>query len=146
MLSLNTWAQETDIWSGTYVLKTQQGQIVDTLKIEKTKSLTKDKVAGFFEHDLERWTIASAQDKFEEKINARRFIFNPDEGDNEYEDFGWTEMHRKQEINCMDVGQIFICRSTPNTNIHIGEESFYTSTGIFGIKLHYGLFLMEQVE
>jgi len=140
------YAQEIDIWSGTYIFHYPDSEAVDSIKIEKINDLHIDDVAARYESDLSRWEISSKSDNYEDKVIVRRFLCDIENDENEYEEFGWTALHLKGEMNCLDAGHFFICSTTPNSTIMIGEESFFTKTGIFGIRLHYGLFELEKVD
>jgi len=141
-----TSAQEIDIWAGTYILKFPDSETIDSIKIEKTNDLNKEDVAGKYQSDLNRWELSSKSDNYEDKVIARRFLFDIEDDRNEYEEFGWTEMHSKGEMNCLDAGHFFICSTKSNSTVSIGKESFFSKTGLFGIRLHYGLFELEKYD
>lgn len=45
------------------------------------------------------------------------------------------------------TGHFFICSTTPNTWANLGEkEKYFTKTGIFGIRLHFGAFELRKIE
>ena len=140
----NTYSQEKDIWSGKYIIKSSESITIDSIKIEKIADLQKDDVAARFESDLKRWKITSKSDNYEDESIVRRFIYNPEDEENEYEEFGWTKLYLKKEMKCMDAGHFFMCQTKPNNTIKIDGESFTTKTGFFGIRLHYGLFELEK--
>ncbi|MFV0541491.1 MAG: phosphate ABC transporter permease [Aestuariibaculum sp.] len=144
-ISNQLYSQNTDIWSGNYILKSMDLTPIDTIKIVKIQDVNKDDVASRYESDLNRWAILSKADNYEDKIKARRFLYDLSEDENEYEQFGWTQMYLKGEIKCLDAGHLFICQTQPNTTVKFSkDESFFTKTGIFGVRLHYGLFIMEK--
>lgn len=140
---------EIDIWSGTYALSYQpEGSEIlipmDTIMISPSRTLTEDEVAARFESDLKRWAIRSFMEFDKENyIKARRFLF--DEENDEFAEFGWSELHKKDKINCLDAGHFFICQSEQKGEIQIGDESFNSETDIFGIRLHFGLFHLKKL-
>lgn len=144
--AMKTFAQKEDIWSDYYKLSSSKSTTIDTLKITKTKDANKNKVASKYETDLERWHISSKNDNHDNKIEARRFLYDKQTEENEYEQFGWTDLYENEEMKCLDAGHIFICKTTPNSEVIIDNESFFTKTGIFGIRIHYGLFMLERIE
>ena len=97
------------------------------------------------ESDLSRWKLTSKTDNYGDEVIARRFLFDTEDEENEYEEFGWTELYLKEEMKCLDAGHFFICQTKPNSTVKIEDESFFTKTGIFGIRLHYGLFELEKI-
>ncbi|MDO6759911.1 phosphate ABC transporter permease [Tamlana sp. 2_MG-2023] len=139
-------SQNKAIWSGNYVLKSSKAEAIDSIRIRKAKDANKDDLASRFESDLSRWKIASKNDNYEDELIARRFLFDIESYRNEYEQFGWTTMHSKGEIECIDAGHFFMCQTTPNSQVKIDDEAFFTKTGVFGIRLHYGLFELEKYE
>lgn len=138
-----------DIWSGRYeLLITVQGkyQVVDTLEIRKIANAKAEKLAAQYESDLERWTIHSLKEP-DEKREVRRFLFDLEDNIDEYESLNWTDLHLQGKINCIDAGNFFICSTTPNTWVNLGEkEKYFTKTGIFGIRLHFGAFELRKIE
>lgn len=147
LCSLTVFSQnKEDIWSGTYVLKmhNDSNTIIDTLVIEPASTLNKDDVAGKYEADLKRWTIYSKKDTKKDKQPIRRFLFN--EENNEYEEFGWTTLHKNSSMDCIDGGHFFICQSNQKGSLKIGNETFELTTNLFGIWLHYGLYNLEKIS
>ncbi|WP_299242899.1 phosphate ABC transporter permease [uncultured Aquimarina sp.] len=138
------YSQNTDTWSGNFILKSSKSEIIDSIRIRRTNDVNKDDIASRFESDLSRWKITSKNDNYQNEIIARRFLFDIENGENEYEQFDWIEMYLKREIECIDAGHFFICQTKPNNTIKIANESFFTKTGIFGIRLHYGVFELEK--
>lgn len=139
--------KEKDIWSGAYAISYQPKDskvtiAIDTLIIAPSRTLTADEVPSRFESDLKRWSIRSINNLNEEK-KIRRFLF--DSENNEYEQFGWTDLHKQNKIECIDAGHFFICYSSLKGEIKIGNESIFTETGIFGIRLHFGLFHLKKL-
>jgi len=143
-ISNKTYAQKEDVWSGNYIIKSPKSKAIDTIKIQKTADINKEDVASRFESDLSRWIIASKNENYENEIIARRFLFDLENDENEYEQFGWIELYLKGEMKCIDAGHLFICKTKPNSVVKYGDESFFTKTGLFGIRLHYGLFELEK--
>lgn len=139
---------QTDIWSGKYAVLVDGYPLpVDTLKIEKTADLKPEDVAARFESDLNRWNISSAKDKSDNMELLRRFLFDPENEENEYEQFGWTELHKSGKMNCADGGHFFICQTTPNSIVKFNEEeSVGNKTGIFGIWLHFGYVELQKIN
>ena len=144
--------QTDDIWSGTYIVKSKikdsvNYETVDTLVIKKTASANPEDLAARYESDLLRWTIVSKTDSRGKHKVVRRFLFDLAEDENEYEEFGWTELHQAGKMDCLDGGHFFICKTEPKTTVQFGkEESFFTETGIFGVWLHYGLVELEKIK
>ncbi|MBJ2174430.1 phosphate ABC transporter permease [Aureibaculum sp. A20] len=141
MFSQNTELE--DLWSGKYrmeplgkPLKEKDPKQYYTIK--KIKDKNEDDVAGRYEADLERWAITQDVDISKDEEELRRFLFN--EEDNEYEQFNWSELHKKGKMKCIDGGNLFICKTTPKTTVSIDDESFYSNSGIFAVVLHYGVF------
>lgn len=140
-------AQNLDLWSGTYFLKDADLIVMDTIKIAKTNELIREKLPDRLQIDLKRWNISSQRDHHKDMIEARNFIFQDADHRNEYEEFGWKEMHQKGEMHCLDAGHLFLCQTKPESKVFIGkDESFYSESGIFGIRLHYGLFKLEKIK
>lgn len=138
-----------DMWSGTYKILPHNVKNYDTLKvqlysIEKTVNANPKDIAGKYESDLLRWNLFVENGADKETVSLRRFLINKE--DDEYKEFGWTELHKAGKMNCLDGGHLFICSTTPNSTIKLGEEKFTTKTGIFGIMLHKGLFDFYKVE
>ena len=144
LIAITTYSQDKDIWSGEYILKSIESIPTDTIKIKKIPNLSKEDVAGRFESDLKRWEIYSEND--DDKVSLRRFLFDQQDDENEYEEFGWTALHVKGKMECIDAGHFFICQTTPNSQVTIDDYSFFTETGVFGIRLHYGLFQLEKLK
>lgn len=134
------YSQELDIWSGNYILRSPDAEVLDTICIEMVTG-DKEKDKG----ELIHWQILSLMPDNKDSVRARAFVFNDTDGRNEYEEFGWTELYLKNEMSCLDMGHIFICQTKPNSTVNIDKESFFTKTGIFGIRLHYGLFSLEKI-
>lgn len=145
-------AQEKDIWTGQYSAKPLKNDLAvlentDTLIIEKTTDANRDAVAGKYESDLLRWTLFSKKEGNHDKIEVRRFLYDLENDENEYDEFGWTDLHANGKMECLDGGHFFICQTQPNTLVKFSkEESFVTKTGIFGIWLHFGLVELEKVK
>ncbi|MDH6250806.1 hypothetical protein M2347_000533 [Chryseobacterium sp. H1D6B] len=139
---------EPDIWSGTYVLNPVNkagSNNADTLIIAKTKDADPKEVAARYESDLARWTIASKKDGAQEKAVIKRFLFNLEDKEDEYEEFGWTELHKEGKMNCIDGGHFFICQTAANSTVRFSkDETYLTKTGIFGIWLHYGVVELQK--
>lgn len=138
-------AQEPDMWSGNFIVKSSASIPVDTIIIQKITDANKEGVASEVESGLQGWMLSSKQDNYEDKIIARPFLFDEQNDKNEYEQFGWTELYLKGEMSCIDAGHLFICQTKQNSQVQLGDDaSFFTKTGIFGIRLHYGLFELER--
>lgn len=143
-LSNKIYSQKADIWSGNFIIKSSNSKPIDSIKIRKAMDANKDDVARKYESDLSRWKITSQNNNHEDEIIVRRFLFDIENQNNEYEQFGWTEMYLKGEIKCIDTGVFFVCQTKPNSKVKTNDDSFFTKTGIFGIRLHYGLFELEK--
>lgn len=140
---------QTDIWSGSYAVFSdkESSKAIDTLTIKPSLNLKSEDVASRFESDLKRWQISSSQDKSTNFELIRRFLFDLKEDENEYEEFGWTELHKSGKMNCADGGHFFICQTVPNSTVKFNnEESVMTKTGIFGIWLHYGYVELQKIN
>lgn len=136
-------SSKTDLWSGTYAVRlvakdssapvgTTVGTPVETLIIERSKS------------DPDRWIGLDGEDGTDNVI-IEEFSFDPEGEEDDYEEFGWTELHREGKMNCIDGGHFFICQTQPNTTVKLWKESFFSRTGIFGLMLHRGLFEIERI-
>lgn len=140
---------QTDIWSGSYAVFPDKDSLVavDTLTIKPTADLKSEDVASRYESDLKRWTITSKREKPDDFEIIRQFLFDVEEDENEYEEFGWTELHKNGKMNCIDGGHFFICQTTPNSTVTFPtNESVLTQTGIFGIWLHYGYVVLQKIN
>ena len=144
--------QREDIWSGNYIVKFRNNDslnylILDTLIINKTAPANPEHLAFRYESDLLRWSLVSKNDTRGEELIVRRFLFDLAEHENEYEEFGWTELHKADKMDCLDGGHFFICKTEPKTNVQISKEaSYFTETGLFGVWLHYGLVELEKIK
>lgn len=141
---------KSDIWSGIYVVcsvNKESSEIVDTLIINRTKDADPKKVAARYESDLDRWTIFSKKDGDKEKAVIKRFLFDIKNKEDGYKEFGWTDLHEKGKMNCIDGGHFFICQTEPDTKVSFSkDETYLTKTGIFGIWLDYGIAELEKIE
>jgi len=140
---------QTDIWSGNYAVYSVEDDktVLDTLIIKKAKDVKPEDIASRFEFDLKRWTVISKKDNGKDSKVIRRFIFNPEDKDNEYEQFGWTKLYQEEKISCIDGGHFFICQTKPNTTVDFQKEgTFFTKTGFFGIWLHFGLVELKKLN
>lgn len=138
-----------DIWSGTYrVVPFSNDSITDyTLQhfiIERIKDAKPKDVASKYEIDLMRWTIKLKSQPDIDKEEVHRFLFNDD--DDDYAEFGWTDLHKKDKMHCIDGGNFFICKTLQNTDVLIANETLHTETGIFGILLHRGPFQLYKLR
>lgn len=141
-----TYSQSTDIWSGNYIIKSTASTIMDTIQIKKTADADKNEVAGKYLSNLSRWVITAKEDDSKTKMIAREFLYDIENNRDEYKQFGWADLYKKEQITCLSVGHFIICKTTPNNTILIDNQSFFTKTGLFGIRLHYGLFELEKYE
>ena len=145
-------AQEikSDIWSGSYGIYALNGKelpIIDTIKMLKTKDAKIEDVAANLESDLKRWTISTKHEDRSDQKDVRRFLFDLEDDQNEYKEFGWTNLHKEGKMNCIDGGSFFICQTTPGTTVKFGKaDTFETKTGIFGIWLHVGIAELKKLE
>ena len=138
---------DQDIWTGEYSIYTDKNtnQAIDSLSITKTNDLKAEDVPAKLEADLTRWVIISEQENKKDSMMVRRFLFNSE--NNEYEQFGWTELHKTGRIKCIDGGHFFICQTNANTTVDLkGDKPFFTETGIFGVWLHYGLVTLKRIK
>lgn len=145
----------SDAWSGTYHIKMHTEAAFETINrpeliIERTADANAEDLVSKYREDLVRWHMYPEKNTKNETIDSndsitlRRFLMNDDK--NEYEEFGWTALHKTKKMKCLDAGHLFICKTTKDSTVNIGEESFITTTGLFGIRLHSGLFDLKKVE
>lgn len=140
----------TDNWSGRYRLEIRNGDTIRKqplvfVKIRKTGDINPEDEAARYKSDLKRWVIST--EGTEDEVVIRRFLFDLEEERNEYEQFGWSALHEDGKMECLDAGHFFICKTTPNTTVNFGDdEAAFTESGIFGIRLHLGLFELYEVE
>ncbi|MCL1669313.1 phosphate ABC transporter permease [Elizabethkingia ursingii] len=141
---------KTDIWSGSYgiyAIKDSLMKASDTLIIERIADAKTDEVAGRYQSDLARWAITSTKEGKKDQAVVRRFLFVPEDKENQYKEFGWTELHQNGKMNCIDGNHFFICQTESKTKVLFnGKEEFYTRTGIFGIWLHYGIVDLKKLK
>lgn len=138
---------QDDLWTGSYEVHLKNGEkvtIVDTLVVVKTADADPNKLAARYESDLARWKLTS--NIKEEKI-VRRFLFDPEDDEDAYKEFGWTDLHKSGKMNCIDGGHFFICQTEPNTTVTFNkDETYLTKTGVFGIWLHYGIVELQKIK
>ncbi|MCT3810509.1 phosphate ABC transporter permease [Elizabethkingia anophelis] len=141
---------KTDIWSGSYGLYAIKDNLMkasDTLIIERVADAKADEVAGRYQSDLARWAVTSTKGGKKDQAIIRRFLFAPEDKEDQYKEFGWTELYRNGKMNCIDGNHFFICQTEPKTKVLFnGKEEFYTRTGIFGIWLHYGIVDLKKLK
>ncbi len=133
--------KSNDTWSGTYRLellgkKTEKKTPKQYVQIQKI-TLEQDEESSKFLSLPDQWMMKILSEKKDKKV-LRAFSFT--EEDDEYEQFGWTELHKKGEMECLDGGRFFICKTKPKTTVTTNGESFFSKSGIFGVLLHYGGF------
>jgi hypothetical protein len=144
-------AANADTWSGTYRMepgsKDNAGPIgVATYVISKAPDLVAKNAAYRYESDLTRWSMRLQEGSKNDTSQLRRFLTTEDRNGNEYEQFGWKEMHAAKKIECLDGGNFFFCRTEPNTHVRFSKsESYHTKSGIFGILLHAGVFELYKL-
>ncbi|KAF1031976.1 MAG: hypothetical protein GAK33_07209 [Burkholderia lata] len=139
-----------DPWSGTYVLlpwdKDSQrfvDRAVDTLTIEKANDADAARLPSKYGSDLSRWSMSSRADETHQKRSLRRFL--ADSETDEYQEFRWSTLHAQRKIECIDGGHFFICQTAPNSLVDVWDMKFRTTSGIFGVLLHGGLFELQRV-
>jgi len=141
---------KTDIWSGIYtvhLLKDGLDKALDTLIIEKTTDANPEDEAARYSIDLSRWTIVSKKDEKQYKKVIRRFLYTPEDNEDQYKEFRWTDLYKKGKMNCIDGGNFFICQTQPQTNVYLDQkEQFFSRTGIFGVWLHYGVTELKKIK
>lgn len=138
---------EKDIWSGDYAIfpTNDLPKSAGNLRIIKLKNLKSGDLPAKLQPDLERWTIISQQESKTDSTAVRRFLFNSE--DDEYKQFGWTELHKSSKMNCIDGGHFFICQTEPKTTVDLkGDKPFFSETRFFGVWLHYGLVTIKKVK
>lgn len=137
-------------WQGSYILtKTIKGNdqpvIIDTIIIAKAPDANKDKLA--FKQGLDTRRLYIISQKSSDTVLGKPFLYRPDEGYNEYEEFGWTKMYLQDKLAAIDGGHFFICSTVPGTTIPLGgKEKFYTKTGMFMVMLHYGVIELNKIK
>ncbi|NML71935.1 phosphate ABC transporter permease [Chryseobacterium sp. RP-3-3] len=140
--------QERDIWSGTYLvneINNKVSTITDTLVMSRIKDASPKEIPAKEESDLARWSMTSKRDGGKDKITVKQFLFDVEDDEDGYKEFGWTDLHKEGKMNCIDGGHFFICQTQPNTTVMFGkDESYFTKTGIFGIWLHYGVVELQK--
>lgn len=141
---------QNDIWSGSYVINSVNNKSLktsDTLVIAKTADADPKEIAARYESDLLRWMMTSTKGGDKEEKIIRRFLFDPENKNDGYEEFDWTDLHKTGKMNCIDGGHFFICQTEPNTEVKFGkEEKIITKTGVFGVWLHYGLVELQKIK
>jgi len=136
--------QKEDIWSGQYILVSPEVETADTLIITPIATADRENITNKYDKDLPLWELSSTALERDDATTGRQFLLNEEE--NEYDQFGWKEMAQNGEITCLDAGHFFICQTNTNNEIRIEEESFFTETGIFGIRRHQGLFELKKLD
>lgn len=138
---------QDDLWTGSYEVHLKNGEkvtTVDTLVVVKTADADPNKLAARYESDLARWMLTS---KIKEEKIVRRFLFDPEDDEDAYKEFGWTDLHKSGKMNCIDGGHFFICQTEPNTTVTFNkDETYLTKTGVFGIWLHYGIVELQKIK
>jgi hypothetical protein len=137
---------EIDVWSGIYRLKAinpeSEGGSMKIL-IVKSPDADPDKVADKSKSNLARWEFATGRAKQgSEPIIARRFFAD------EYQQFNWFDLHKSNQMDCLDAGRIFICKTTPNTKVNLdkeGKKTIFAESGMFGVALLEGSFELFKV-
>jgi len=141
--------KNVDIWSGKYRVVPFSNDSLTEYKlqhfiIERIKDAKPEDVVGKYETDLMRWTIKLESQPDIDKEEVHRFLFNDD--DDDYAEFEWTDLHKKDKMHCINGGNFFICKTLQNTDVIIGNETLHTDTGIFGILLHHGPFQLYELR
>ncbi|MCA8299681.1 hypothetical protein LGN19_38485 [Burkholderia sp. AU30198] len=138
-----------DRWSGTYALFPwdQDSQhfvdrAVDTLTIEKANDADAARLPSMYGSDLSRWSLSSHADEAHQKQSLRRFL--ADDETDEYREFRWSSLHAQGKIECIDGGNFFICQTAPDRVVDVWDMKFRTTSGIFGVVLHGGLFELRR--
>lgn len=144
-------AADADTWSGTYRMEPGSKDnarpiSVATYVISKAPDLVAKNAAYRYQSDIARWSMRLQEGSKNDTSELRRFLTNEDRNGNEYEQFGWKEMHTAKKIECLDGGNFFFCRTEPNTHVRFSQnESYTTKSGIFGILLHAGVFELYKL-
>jgi len=134
-------SSKTDLWSGTYALRfvaedgsTPVENSLGIIIIERSKS------------DPGYW-ISFAEKSTTDGATIEELSFGLDGEEDDYEEFGWTELHRDGKMNCISIEKrhAFIFQTQPNTTVRLREGSFFSRTGIFGVQVHAGLFEFERI-
>lgn len=141
---------KTDLWTGSYILYPTNGDNAtnaDTLVIVKTADADPKEIAAKYKSDLARWVLTSKKEGDKDKKIIRRFLFDVENDENSYEEFGWTDLHKIGKMNCIEGGHFFICQTEPNTTVRFNkDETYFTKTGVFGIWLHYGVVELQKIK
>jgi hypothetical protein len=142
--------KQPDLWTGSYLLHPKNGDTTtnaDTLVIVKTADANPKDIPAKYESDLARWALTSKKEGDKEKKIVRRFLFDVENDEDAYKEFGWTDLHKSGKMNCIDGGHFFICQTEPNTTVRFNkEETYLTETGVFGIWLHYGVVELQKIK
>lgn len=141
---------QEDVWSGMYRLVRYSEKEIDTTTvsifvIEKTKDANPEEIPAKYKDDVLRWKLFAKNRDNKDTLVVRNFLMTDDT--NEYEEFGWSQLHKSGKINCLDGGHFFLCSTASGSTITPkGEEAFVTKTGFFMVILHGGLFDVYKVE
>ena len=86
----------------------------DILIIERVADAKADDVAGRYQSDLARWTITSTKEGKNNSDHSKTILFAPEDNENQYKEFGWTELHRNGKMNCIDGNHFYLSDGTQN--------------------------------
>jgi hypothetical protein len=137
---------DTDAWSGLYRLEPinqeSEGGSIKILII-KAPDADPEKVVDKYRTDLSRWELATGMARQgSDAVIARKFLAD------EYQQFNWEDLHKSNQMECLDAGRLFICKTTPNTKVNFdkeGKETLFARSGIFGVALHAGGFELFKI-
>ena len=131
-------------WPGEYRLEWVPGVSLPPSRLVLAKAPDADptKLAGKYQADLVRWTVADAATP-SDTASLRRFLVE------EYVEWGWADLHAAGKIECLDASRMFICSAAPGSNVKFGpagpsQETLTARTGVFGIALHAGAFELNK--
>jgi hypothetical protein len=133
-----------DLWSGRYALSwvAAPSRPANALEISRAPDANPADLVESYRQDLARWALTDPREPAG-KARLKRFI------DDEYREWGWSQMHAAGAIQCLHASRLFICRTAPGTTVKFGptgpqQEELVASTGLFGIALHSGAFELKK--
>jgi hypothetical protein len=145
-----------DTWSGTYsltpiVAPVNQTETIGSQLSKESWQVTIERIADedvsrlsskYEGLDPKRWVMKMESEKGSVKL--RRFLAD------QYKDLQITLYDKRQTIECVDGGRLFMCKSMPGVPVSVGKgqslETISVKSGIWGVRLHAGAFELIPVE
>ena len=61
------------------------------------------------------WHVGQLHQQKKVKIpdHSKTILFAPEDNENQYKEFGWTELHRNGKMNCIDGNHFLFVRRNP---------------------------------